>query len=200
MADSEIQFNQLNAPTDQHLWESLIHGDESAYSFIYEHFIDDLYGYGKNICTHRTLVEDAIQDVFTDLWKYKSNLASVRSIKAYLLISLRRKILRLLQKEKLFIVHNDKLPEDNFHWENSIQDILIQEQDLKIKIKRIEKAMGQLTRRQKEIIYLRYFQDLSHQEIAEMMGLNQRSTYNLVSKAINLLKDKLIILIILVIS
>jgi len=199
MANAGFNIHQDSSNQDQDLWNALMNGNENAYARIYEYNIEDLYSYGKNICTRTNLVEDAIQDVFTDLWKYKSNVSPVRSIKAYLFISLRRKLMKILQREKLRILHNDEITEDNFQWVNSIQELLIAEQELKTRVRRVEKAMQELSKRQKEIIYLRYFQDLSHQEIAEMMGLNQRSTYNLISKAVNLLKDKLIVVLFILI-
>ena len=188
--------SSLSTQIDEQLWQALKEGDQQAYAKIYNNHINKLYSYGKKLCSNTVLVEDAIQDVFIELWKYKSNLGPIRSIHAYLCSCLRRHLLKTLKKDRIFVLNGQHLNEDNFEFELSVQELLVRDQEKQAEVQKIKKALELLTKRQKEVIYLRYFQDLNYQEIADMMGLNQRSTYNLVSKAIYLLKDKLIILII----
>jgi RNA polymerase sigma factor (sigma-70 family) len=177
---------------DVQLWEALQTGDRQAYATIYNDYVGKLYTYGKKLTSNTSTVEDAIQDVFTDLWRYKTNLGAIRSIKAYLFTCLRRQLIKNIHKEKVLVL-NEQYLHDNFEFELSAQELLIQAQDKQAEMDKIKNALNLLTKRQKEIIYLRYFQDLTYQEINHMMGLNQRSTYNLVSKALCLLKEKLII-------
>jgi RNA polymerase sigma factor (sigma-70 family) len=183
--------------TDQSLWEGLQAGSQKAYSSIYEQYVGPLYTYGKKLSRKTSLVEDAIQEVFIELWRYHAALGQVRSIKAYLFTCLRRQLLKSIKRENVLIFNDDYLKEDNFELEFSAQELLIQAQDKYAETERIKRALNQLTRRQKEIIYLKFFQELSYEEIGQMMDLSQRSTYNLVSKALSLLKDKLIFLCLL---
>ncbi len=94
------------------------------------------------------------------------------------------------------MLNEDYLKEDNFEFEFSAQELLIQAQEKQAEVEKIKRALNLLTRRQKEIIYLKFFQDLSYNEISQMMDLSQRSTYNLVSKALTMLKDKLVIFLV----
>jgi RNA polymerase sigma factor (sigma-70 family) len=193
--------NHKNSPPvkyDVQLWDALQKGDHIAYGKIYTAHVDTLYAYGKKLRSHTTLVEDAIQDVFIDLWRYKATLGPVRSIKAYLFACLRRQLTRSIKKEKVVVLDDQYLQEDNF--ETSTLELLIHVQDRQEEVAKINKALNQLSKRQKEIIYLRYFQDLSYQEIGQMMGLNQRSTYNLVSKALSMLKEKMVMVILMILS
>lgn len=183
--------------TDQSLWEGLQAGNQKAYSSIYEQYVGQLYTYGKKLSLNTSLVEDAIQEVFIELWRYHASLGQVRSIKAYLFTCLRRQIIRSIKKENILVFNDDYLKEDSFELEFSAQELLIQAQDKQAETARIKNALNQLTLRQKEIIYLKFFQELSYEEIGQMMDLSQRSTYNLVSKALAMLKDKLIFLCLL---
>ena len=183
--------------TDQSLWEGLHSGDQKAYANIYEHYIGALYTYGKKLSSNTSLVEDAIQEVFIELWRYRTSLGQVRSIKAYLFTCLRRQLIKSIKKEKIWVLNEDYLQDDNFEFEFSAQELLIREQDKQAETERIKKALDKLTRRQKEIIYLKFFQELSYEEIGQMMDLSHRSTYNLVSKALTMLRDKLIFLCLL---
>ncbi len=182
---------------DLYLWNAFKDGDQKAYAAIFNTYVGTLYSYGKKLNKNTQLVEDVIQDVFTDLWKYRHNLGAVRSIKAYLICSFRRKLVRVLKKDNLLITNDYYLKEDNFQFDFSAQDLLIRKQEKQTESAKIKKALNKLTKRQKEIIYLRFFLDLSYSEVAEIMDLNQKSTYNLVSKALNMLKSELSIYIFL---
>ncbi len=65
----------------------------------------------------------------------------------------------------------------------SIEDIMIQEQAQEEDIVRIRKAMEDLPPRQREIIYLRYYSELSLADIAQVMSLTYQSVRNLLHKA-----------------
>jgi len=189
----QYQKYLYRSSTDQSLWESVQEGDKEAFATVYEEQIGSLYTYGKKLTSNTSIVEDAIQDVFIEIWRYKANLGQVRSIKAYLFTCLRRQILKAIKKEKVWVLNQDHLKEDNFDFELPAQELMIQAQEKNAEVEKIKRAINKLTRRQKEIIYLKYFQDLSYEEISLMMDLSQRSTYNLVSKALTMLKNKLVL-------
>ena len=192
----QYQHASIHSTSDQLLWEGLQVGDQKAYASIYDQYVGQLYTYGKKLTSNTALVEDAIQEIFIELWRYRTGLGQVRSIKAYLFTCLRRQMFKSIKKE-IFVLNEDYLKEDNFELELSAQDLLIQQEDKQTEVEKIKKALNHLTRRQKEIIYLKFFQELSYEEIGQMMDLSQRGTYNLVSKALAILKEKLIIIFLL---
>jgi len=55
-----------------------------------------------------------------------------------------------------------------------------------------------LTRRQREAIYLRFYQNLSYDEIAKLMTMKVESVYNVISKAISLLKNTILFFLLIV--
>ena len=183
----------IRQKSDPGKWEAFKEGDDQAYAEIYRDYIGELYSYGKKLCKNSDIVEDAIQDVFTELWRLRRNLGQVRSIKFYLLSCLRRQLIKRLNKDRRLVLNENYLIEDNFEFVSSEQELMISDQRELEEIGRLKKALNTLSKRQKEVIYLKFFQNLSYQDISSMMGLNQRSTYNLVSKAIQILKEKLIL-------
>lgn len=69
--------------------------------------------------------------------------------------------------------------------EDSIEQILIKDQaDAELKIL-LRQALGQLTKRQREAIFLRFFGKMTFQEVADIMSMTLKSTYNLISKALD---------------
>ncbi len=67
----------------------------------------------------------------------------------------------------------------------SIEDeIIMQEDSEEIRLK-VENVLSRLTNRQREVIYLRYVQEYSYQEISDIMQISVAASRNLVSKSIS---------------
>ncbi|WP_343302671.1 sigma-70 family RNA polymerase sigma factor [Chitinophaga niabensis] len=183
---------------DKALWSKVIEGDKDALAFIYKTYFNSLYQYGMKLQPDEGLVKDCIHDLFVTIWLSRERLSVTDSIRYYLLASLKRKIASQQQK---------KLPghfgENTASVTSSPEEVLIGEQsNLELRAK-LGKIMDQLPRRQKEILYLRYYEGLDTKETAAIMDLSVNSTYVLLSKAINYLKkhsDKLIITSFLIFS
>ena len=86
--------------TDSEIWNDFKKGEELAFSYIYHKFFNDLYYYGIKITNSEAIVQDAIQELFASLWKNKTQLGHVQAIKFYLLKSLRRGIIRHLERDR----------------------------------------------------------------------------------------------------
>ena len=59
------------------------------------------------------------------------------------------------------------------------------------KTARVLQALAQLSNRQKEIIYLKYYQELSYDEVSEIMNINYQVARNLLYQSIKSLKKLL---------
>ncbi|MFP4095842.1 MAG: sigma factor, partial [Cyclobacteriaceae bacterium] len=85
---------------DAYDWNQLLKGDKVAFEKLYFRYINALYAYGVRLCRHETLVEDCLQDLFSDLWEKRRKLGPITSVKAYLFVSVKRRILRKLTCEQ----------------------------------------------------------------------------------------------------
>src|SRR5690625_3065842 len=99
------------------LWDSFVGGDIDAYEKLFNLFYNDLYRYGLNLSPRQDLVRDNIHTLFVDMWDRKEFLGDVKSVKAYFLASLRRRILKQLLREK----KRSPLSATSLHTENMIQ-------------------------------------------------------------------------------
>lgn len=174
------------------LWSDLRSGKKTALEAIYRNFIQDLFNFGMSLHADETLVKDAIQDIFIDLWNYRSNLCSEVNIKQYLFKSLSNRIHKELGKTAR---------RSSIHWQtdhqiyiDSTEDELIQYQlDSEISSK-MELALANLPIRQKEVLQYLYFEKLSYEDTSKLLDINIRSTYTLAWKAINALKKAILII------
>ena len=175
------------AKEDILLWESFREGDREAFSTLFRTHYELLYRYGGKFTTNAGLLEDAIQELFVELWQSK-NRTSVVSVRAYLLKALKYKLLKTYRKNQTTVAFADDL-EGPF--ELSHETFLIAGEEDAEKKRRILQAMEQLPARQKEIIYLKYYHNLSYAETSEIMNINYQVARNLLYQAIRSLKNRL---------
>ena len=178
-------YQKLN---DASLWEAFKGGNEEAFKDIYDTQVYSLYSYGHRITSDNGLVEDCIQDLFADLWEKKDRLSSTSCIKFYLFKALRRRLLRKLTQENR--TKKDTFSED-FQITLSQEALLIAQQISKAQLACLSQAMEKLSRRQKEIIYLKYYENLSFEEISATMAISVDATYNTLYKAIKSLRNSM---------
>lgn len=185
---------------DKALWSKVIEGDKDALAFIYKTYFNSLYQYGMKLHSDEGLVKDCIHDLFVSIWLSRERLSVTDSIRYYLLASLKRKIASQQQKGLLGRLFENPA---EMPFTSSPEEVLIGEQSHRELRAKLVKVMDKLPRRQKEILYLRYYEGLDTKETAAIMELSVNSTYVLLSKAINYLKkhsDKLITASLLIIS
>jgi RNA polymerase sigma factor (sigma-70 family) len=87
-----------------------------------------------------------------------------------------------LHTEPLLERHHD----DNLEFSAEFQ--LIQEQSSIEQRQQLTDALSQLTTRQREAVYLKFYERLTYEEIAEMMSLTVKSTYKLIARSIEMLR------------
>lgn len=183
----------------QGYWERFCKGDREALGIIYRGHIDDLYHYGMNFCRDSERVKDCLQDLFQCLWLNREHISmEVKNIRYYLISCLRRRLLRSLEKSRR---NYTEAPGDSFDFEliPPREDIIIQNETYNQQLTQLLEGISILSRRQREAIYLRFYQNLSYAEIAKLMFMKVESVYNLISKAIGLLKNRVLLFLLLAI-
>ncbi len=168
--------------SDKILWNNLKNGDSKALEQIYRTYFSELYSYGKRFSKDENNVEDCIQELFVELWNRREKLSETNAIKPYLLISLKRKIFHSVKKIRKST--DTELEESYFEAELSIDQILINSETDTEQKNKLKHAFSQLSDRQKEILYLKYYSEMDYDEISQIMDLNYQSARNLVSRAI----------------
>jgi len=166
-------------------WDYLREGNEEALFFLYKSLYNPLFNYGFVVCGERESVEDAINQVFLEIWENKSSLKPVQNVKSYLFTYLRRKIGR----EKA-IATKVPLP-DVEAYEHSILDYIVELQLEEEMRHKITLAINKLTARQKQLIMLRFYEDMNYEEISAKTGLVTQTVYNNIHQAIKLLRIEL---------
>jgi RNA polymerase sigma factor (sigma-70 family) len=187
-----------NNMSDKKLWKNLKNGDSKALEQIYRTYFSELYSYGKKFTKDENNVEDCIQELFIELWNRREKLSETDAIKPYLLVSLKRKIFHSVKKIRKST--DTELEESFFEAELSIDQILINSEIGEEQKSKLNQAFSQLSARQKEILYLKYYSEMDYDEISKIMDLNYQSARNLVSRALTKLSKHIILTILFMLS
>ncbi|MEN8227961.1 MAG: sigma-70 family RNA polymerase sigma factor [Bacteroidota bacterium] len=183
--------SELSDLSDGQLWNELKKGNPDVLNIFFRIYYNDLYFYGTKLVKDKNLIIDTIQDVFSNLWEGKEKLSDVQYIKAYLFKIFRNRLLKASQKNIILFPLKDsrELPEKELII--SHEDMII-EQEIKSQIsKTIHIVLEELTEKQKEIIYLRFYCNLSNTEISQTLSINKQSVSNLLNRALNTFRKKL---------
>lgn len=179
------------------LWEKLKTGDITALGEIYDQYIDILFSYGMQLSNNKDQVMNCIHDLFIDLYKYKSSLAKTDNVKYYLFKSLKRKIYRKVNT-KLVYTEDDYLLKGNTSKDNYSkpfeEEVIAFEQSSERSLKLAE-ALNSLTERQRQALFLKFNEDRSYEEIAEIMNISVQTSRTTIYRATKALRIRLAFLV-----
>jgi len=186
------QFYLCLITSDLHIWQSLLKGDESSLKKLMELHYKSLFNFGSKYSLDAELVKDCIQELFIGLWDRRTRLSTDVNPRAYLMASLRRSLHRKIQSENRFSKYFDNEDASTyFDFELSIEEKIIDNESVYQIAKKISGLVSNLPPRQKEVVYLKFFQNLSRDEIASIMGNNPQTVSNLLQIALKKLRGSL---------
>lgn len=182
------------------LWQSFKEGDRQAFDALLRQHYAMLLNYGLRLIADKTLVEDCLQDFFIDLWHKRENLGDAKVVHAYLLSSFRRRLFREKEKTNRFRIVTETPDDYDFNVEFDIESELINKEQQQESFAKLQQHLSTLTKRQREAIYLRFYQGLEYPDIAQIMAINHHSAVNLVYDAIKLIRKNWVVFCLFLLS
>lgn len=168
---------------DSSLWNSFLKGDDDAYACIFERYVRVLFMYGSQFTADRELVKDCIQDLFVRIYFKRNSLGQTDNIKYYLFGALRNTIINALKKE-LASSSDVKLSDTaEYGRDDSSPEFEIREEELAMQ-QDMDRLMKHLTTRQRQVMHYRYIDNLSLNEISDIMNMSYQAVLNTIQRAI----------------
>lgn len=187
---------------EQELLKSVYKGNKKGFEILFRTYYKRLCAYAVSFVSQNDLAEDIVTDVFLKLWEKRETLNVPESVSSYLFQSVKNSCINYLNREKN---RKNTISENEINLLNlkikypvsdkyPLTDLIGQELEEKIRTE-IEKLPEQC----REIFYLSRFEELSHKEIAEKLGISENTVkvqiYRALIKLRAGLKDYLPILI-----
>ncbi|MEM1327024.1 MAG: RNA polymerase sigma factor [Bacteroidota bacterium] len=174
--------------SDIHLLQQISEGDQNAFRLLFDRYFSKLLQYGKKWTEDESLIEECIQELFVYLFTNKKTLLGVQEPTAYLYTAFRRRVLNAIKKESRRANLNFSTEKEKT-LQFSQEDFLIQEEEQLERSEKVERLLNELPTRQREAVYLRYYDELSTAEIARVMGISKQGVLNMLYKAIKKLRQ-----------
>ncbi|QSB29183.1 RNA polymerase sigma factor [Flavobacterium sp. CLA17] len=178
-----------NEKSDIDLWNGIRKGDSHAYHKLYDRYADMLFTFGIQYTNDEALVQDAIHDIFVELYRYHKTIAEEVIIKSYLFKSLQRDIFKKIKSQSK-IVSLDTVSH-NIYRTGSTEEELIQDETIYNKHANLALALTLLSKKQRQALHLRFTEDQSYDEISAILDISLESCRTLVYRALKELKKKL---------
>ncbi|HEV2833162.1 MAG TPA: RNA polymerase sigma factor [Hanamia sp.] len=171
---------------EKEYWADIETGDIKAYSEVYVFYYKKLYNYGRKFTQDISMIEDSVNEVFIMIWTNRQKLAAIRSPHSYIFSSFRNNIFKKLKADRT-ICSLESAGETEIEF--SIDTIIISKETDAARQLSVQKALAQLTPRQKEAIFLRFYEGLPYEEIAGIMNISVKATYKIMARALKDLKN-----------
>ena len=199
LMDSNVFLNlmphmEMNCSKSENiLWKSFRNGDNDSFELIYKNYADILFRSGIQFTSNESLVKDAIHDVYVKLYNDRLRLKTEVNIKFYLFTCLKNHLYNLLKRELFF----DKVDlEEGEYLDPCAEEQVTVTLNQKELQQTVRKVLSMLTDRQREIIYYRYMEELSIEEIAILMDMNYQSVQNSIQRSIKKIRESFPVLVI----
>ncbi len=177
--------NETKLISDQSLAESIKNSNQGVFELVFNYYYSGLVIYADQIIKDTEISEDIVQSVFMKLWETRETI-EIRSFRSYFMQCVKNRCidhLRSLQVKQRF---DNRIPE---------ADHLVMEEDLWTKnelSELIEHAIDELPPRCREIFWMSRHENLKIAEIAEKLKISKRTVETQISKALKILRIKLV--------
>lgn len=176
---------------DKVLWAAFRAGDNSAFEGLLRAYYKSLLEYGFRFIKDKDTLQDLVHDLFINLWERRIFLnPDVTSIKLYLFVSLKNQIFKYLQKNTHQERFSDDWQEQESDNDDFVENRLIEQEILLENQSRLQLVISRLPKRQQEILHLKYYEALTHEQIAEVMAISQPAVRNLLSQSLKSIREQ----------
>lgn len=178
---------QNHSDKDKELILRLKNNDVDAFRDLYLKYWSATFVTAFRILKNRELAEDISQDTFTKLWKNRHTLTSIGSFTSYLHTTTHNLCVDQIRQMKV----QNKFLENIYAINNTSSNIwdTIENDELKDKI---NQGLQKLPNAHREVLIMSREENMTHTEIATIVGISQRTVNTYICMALKSLRAYLI--------
>jgi RNA polymerase sigma-70 factor (ECF subfamily) len=181
---------QTNSDTSEQQWLSALRaGDEAVLRQIFDRHYPTLLGDIYRILPDEDTAQDIAQEVFVELWRKRSELDIHTSLRAYLRRAAVNRALNHLKTSRRLVLDE---PENRAHAADTSARDITRKREQETLEDALHAAIETLPEKCRVVFSLSRFENLSHREIAEQLGISVKTIENQITKAMKLLREALV--------
>jgi len=166
----------------------ILEGDQSGLESLFESYYARLCKYGAKLTDEPQVSEEIVQDLFVNIWERKDSLNIQQSVESYLFRAVKNRCINHLQSKYRSYLHEEisDSSEPNRNT-NPISESLDHAELLALLIRAEEK----LPKKTAIVFSLSRHSDLSHQEIADKLGISTKTVEYHISNALKIIREQM---------
>ncbi len=158
--------------------------DKDSFENLFREYFSPLISFARKILVDEDDAREVVQKVFINLWEKREEIDLSTSLKSYLITSVHNRSLNVIRDRKKFSF--EEVPDMAGDWDVSAQ---IESMELEEKI---NEALQALPEKCRQIFELNRFDGLKYSEIAAQLEISIKTVENQMSKALKILREKLL--------
>lgn len=173
--------------TDGELLQLLKNSDESAFTEIYHRYWKLMFAVAANKLNDLSIAEDLVQDVFTDIWNRRDTLTVNGSLRAYLAVAMKYKVIDARIRRNRINLHETNAVSHLSEADNSLEQT-VHFGELKT---RLAKLVADLPEKARLVYQLSKEEGFAHREIAAQLSISEKNVEYHLYRAIKVLRTRL---------
>jgi RNA polymerase sigma factor (sigma-70 family) len=152
------------------LWERAVEGEAAAFGELFERHAKSVYNYLFRRCGNWAIAQDLTSIVFLELWRRRADIHLQRTSALPLLLGVATNVLRnrgRTERRHRAAIERMPTPADPWTPDDDLADKLAEEQ----RMQELLEVLGQLPKREQELIVLCVWMELSYEEAADALCL-----------------------------
>jgi RNA polymerase sigma-70 factor (family 1) len=175
--------------SDRNLLNAIAQGNESAFHALFRRYYKSLVGYIYRFTKDAEMARDLSQEIMILLWQKRNQLDRVELFERYLWRMGRNSAINALKKKDILLfgiadalenTEGESTEEPLFDFHEEVDDTT-----------RLNQALSQLPEKCRIIFEMSRFDQLSHKQIAEELGISTKTIENQITKAFKVLRSAL---------
>jgi len=182
----------MQISVDEKMLGLLRQGDEVLYRNVFNQLQPALVVYASEYVVDRDLSSSLVQEAFLKLWEVRKSLKVGISLNAYLYKTVRNICLNYLRHLKVSDKYTDSVLSKEYALnyealkDKSAERLLEAEM-----LERLDQAIAKMTPQCRQIFIMSRFEGKRHREIAEELGIAEKTVENQIGKALKVARTEL---------
>ncbi|MFD2553071.1 RNA polymerase sigma factor [Sphingobacterium tabacisoli] len=172
---------------DRDTVQDLIAGNRLAFKTVYDKLGGGVYSVAVQITKEQFLAEEVVQEVFTRLWLHRDKIDTEGNLWVFLYVVAKRLSINKLRSIKRAKAAHDGLAEQVTGIADSFEERIFYQELVNL----LNLTIADLPEKQRQVIEMSRNEGLTHQQIAERLGISPNTVNNHITRALKQLKAKL---------
>ena len=166
--------------------EKMKAGDRESFNQVFRRYYSPMVRFCVRYVADSDIASEIVQDLFVKLWSNREKISFNTSFESYMMTSVRNSALTYINKERSHAEANLRIYSEES--DNTDPSETLQSNNLEESYRKILKDMPE---KRREVFLASRYDGLKYSEIAEKLGISQKTVEAQMSAAIKQLKDGL---------